>query len=224
MANNLDLEEQEQLDSLKHFWRQYGNLISWGLILVMASFAGWNAYQYWQRSQAAQAAAMFDEVERMVITGDMVKVERAFTDMKEKFSGTSYAQQAGLMVAKVYLDTGKPADAKSALVWVSEKSSDEGYQSVAKLRLVGLLFESKSFDEALKLLSSPFPEEFKALVYDRRGDVYLAQGKRTEALQEYLAAAKLMDEQTQYRRLLDVKLASLGANPKQAASSTEGAK
>ncbi len=224
MANNLDLEEQEQLDSLKHFWRQYGNLISWGLILVMASFAGWNAYQYWQRSQAAQAAAMFDEVERVVVTGDMAKIERAFTDMKQKFSGTSYAQQAGLMVAKVYLDAGRPAEARSALVWLSEMTSDDGYQAVAKLRLVGLLFESGSFDEALKLLSSPFPDEFKALVSDRRGDVYLAQGKRTEALQEYLAAEKLMDDQMQYRRLLDVKLASLGANPKQAASSTEGVK
>ena len=27
MANSLDLQEQEQLDELKHFWRKYGNLI-----------------------------------------------------------------------------------------------------------------------------------------------------------------------------------------------------
>jgi hypothetical protein len=29
MAKHLDLEEQEQLDQLKHFWKQYGNLITW---------------------------------------------------------------------------------------------------------------------------------------------------------------------------------------------------
>ena len=40
MANNLDLEEQEQLDQLKHFWKQYGNLIAWALILVLGVFAG----------------------------------------------------------------------------------------------------------------------------------------------------------------------------------------
>jgi len=28
MATNLDLEEQEQLDQLKHFWAQWGNAIS----------------------------------------------------------------------------------------------------------------------------------------------------------------------------------------------------
>ena len=29
MATHLDLEEQEQLDQLKEFWKQYGNLITW---------------------------------------------------------------------------------------------------------------------------------------------------------------------------------------------------
>ncbi len=61
MANHLDLEEQEQLDQLKHFWKQYGNPITWLLIVVLGSVAGWNFYQYWQRSQASQAAIMFDE-------------------------------------------------------------------------------------------------------------------------------------------------------------------
>jgi len=50
MAQHLDLEEQEQLDELKHFWKQYGNLITWALIAVLSAFAAWNGYQYWQRS------------------------------------------------------------------------------------------------------------------------------------------------------------------------------
>ena len=52
MANHLDLDEQEQLDQFKHFWKQYGNLITWVLIVVLGAFAAWNAYEYWQRSQA----------------------------------------------------------------------------------------------------------------------------------------------------------------------------
>ena len=50
MATHLDLEEQEQLEDLKAFWKQYGNLITWIAIVVLAALAGWNAYQYWQRS------------------------------------------------------------------------------------------------------------------------------------------------------------------------------
>jgi predicted negative regulator of RcsB-dependent stress response len=62
MAKALDLEEQEQLDQIKHFWNKWGNLISWLLIAVLGSYAAWNGYQYWQRDQAAKAAVLFDEV------------------------------------------------------------------------------------------------------------------------------------------------------------------
>ena len=63
-------------------------------------------------------------------------------------------------------------------------------------------------------MSAPFPTEFAALAADRRGDVYLAQGKRTEAGAEYLKAFKGMDESSDYRRLVDVKLAALGLSAK----------
>jgi predicted negative regulator of RcsB-dependent stress response len=210
MANQLDLEEQEQLDQLKHFWAQYGNLISWLLIAVLSVFASWNAYQYWQRSQAAQAAALFDELERVAKTNDMTKLDRVLVDMKEKFASTSYAQQAALLAAKVYFEAGKSDEAKSSLSWVAEKSSDEGYQAIGRLRLAGILLESKAYDDALKQLSHTFPSDFASLVADRRGDVYLAQGKRGEAGAEFLKAYQSLDEGTEYRRLVEVKLASLG--------------
>jgi len=58
MSSHLDLEEQEQLDELKHFWKQYGNAITWFLIVVMGAYASWNGYQYWQKLQSAKAAAL----------------------------------------------------------------------------------------------------------------------------------------------------------------------
>ncbi|MBI3533526.1 MAG: tetratricopeptide repeat protein [Burkholderiales bacterium] len=209
---HLDLEEQEQLDQLKHFWRQYGNPITWALIAVLAAVACWNLYQYWQRSQATQAAAMYDEVERIAVTGDVAKLERALGDMKDKFASTTYAQQAGLLAAKVYVDAGKLDAAKGALLWVAEKSSDEGYQAVARLRLASVLIETKAYDEALKQLAGNFPADFASLAADRRGDVYLAQGKKTEAVTEYLKAYKGLGEGSEYRRLIDVKLAALGTS------------
>ncbi len=214
MANQLDLEEQEQLDQIKHYWKQYGNLITWALIVVMGAFAGWNAYQYWQRSQAAQAAAMYDEVERMAKLEDMSKVERAFADMQDKYGGTTYAQQSGLLAAKLYHEAGKIDAAKATLAWVAEKSSDEGYQAIARLRLAGILAESKSYAEALAQLDGAFPAEFTALAADRKGDILALQSKIGEAKLQYLKAYKAMDERTEYRRLVEIKLNALGADPR----------
>jgi predicted negative regulator of RcsB-dependent stress response len=185
MAKQLDLEEQEQLAEIKHFWNQYGNLITWAMIVVFGSIAAWNGWQYWQRTQAAQASAMYDEVERAAQAGDTSRVERAFSDMKDKFGGTTYAQQAGLLTAAVMQEKGNTDAAKAALGWVADKASDEGYQAVARLRLASVLIETKAYDDALKQLSADFPTEFAPRVADRRGDVYNLQGKKAEAKVEY---------------------------------------
>lgn len=222
MAKHLDLEEQEQLDTLKHFWKQYGNAITWALIGVLGAFASWNFYQYWQRSQAVQAAALYDEVERVVNSADAAKIDRVFADMKERYGATTYAQQTGLLVAKQYYNAGQLEAAKAALVWVADKASDQGYQAIAKLRLAGILMESKAFDEALQQLNGSFPANFEALVADRRGDIFLLQGKTIEAIAAYRIAFKKFDERTEYRRLVEVKLNSLGVDPQGGAEAGNG--
>ncbi len=214
MANQLDLEEQEQLDELKAFWKQYGNAITIVLTLALLAFAGWNLYQRWQQNQATQAAALFDEVERTAVAGDTVKLDRVFADMKDKFPNTTFAQQAGLVAARVYFEGAKPEQSKAALTWVAEKASDEGYQAIAKLRLAGVLMESAAYEEALKLLAGAYPVEFAALVADRKGDIFMLQGKKSEARAEFEKAYKGFDERADYRRLVEVKLGALGVNPK----------
>ena len=212
MARHLDLEEQEQLDELKHFWKQYGNLITWFLIAVLGAYAAWNGWQYWQRSQGVQASALYDEVERAAASGDTARVEQGFKDIHEKFGRTTYAQQAGLLAGKVLAEKGKPDAARAALQWVAREASDEGLQAVARLRLAALLVEAKQYDEALKQLSSGIPAEFEALAADRRGDVYNLQGKKDQAKAEYLKAWKGLAQDTEYRTLVEVKLTSLGVD------------
>ena len=219
MSNHLDLEEQEQLAELKHFWKRYGNAISWLLIAVFGTVAAWNGYHYWQTRQAAQASAMYDEVDRAVQSGDLARIERSLADMKDRFGGTAYAEQAGLLAAKVFYDTGNLDASKAALTWVTDKAKDEGYQSIAKLRLSGILLEAKAYDEALKLLSGSFPKDFASLASDRRGDILLLQGKKPEARAEYEKAYKTLDERAEYRRLVEVKLNALGVDPVAVATS-----
>jgi predicted negative regulator of RcsB-dependent stress response len=210
---HLDLEEQEQLDKLKTFWTQFGNIISGVLILVFGSIAAYNGYQWWQRDKAAQAAAMYDEVERSVQGGDPAKISRAFADMKERFAGTTYAAQAGLLSAKALYDKGQAEQAKAPLEWVASSAADESYRAIAKLRLASILFEGKGYDAALKLLDG-MPKEFDALAADRRGDILLAQGKRDEAKAAFEKAHKGFDERTEYRVDVSTKTgANTPANP-----------
>ncbi|MFD0667304.1 YfgM family protein [Ramlibacter sp. MAHUQ-53] len=224
MASHLDLEEQEQLAEIKHFWNKYGNLITWVLIVAFGAVAAWNGWHWWQNRQAAQASALFAEVDRAAQSGEMARVERAFADIKDKFGGTTYAAQAGLLAGRALAEGGKGDAAKAALGWVAEKSSDDGLKAVARLRLAGLLADAKAYDDALRQLDAGLPAAFAALAADRRGDILQLQGKKDAAKAEYKKALAGLDARNDYRRLVEVKLTALGGEAVTAAAPAAPAK
>lgn len=216
MAAHLDLEEQEQLAEIKHFWAKYGNAITWLLIAVLGAYAGWNGWQYWQRKSALEAAALYDELDRAAQAKDIDKVRRVWADMQSSVARTSQAQQGGLLAAKVLGESGNAADARSALQFVVEKSSDVGLISIARLRLAGLEMDAKAYDAALKWLDAKWPADFEGLAADRRGDALVAQGKADEARAAYTKAYAGLPATQDYRRMVEAKLNALGVDPAQA--------
>ena len=210
MATHLDLEEQEQLDQIKHFWNKWGTPITGVAVVIMASFAAWNGYQYWQQRQALQASALADVVAAAVESGDQTRVAQAFDAVKADCKGTLQAGHAALLVAQSAVNAGKLPEAKSALQWAADNTKDEGYQATAKLRLAAVLMEEKDLDGAASVLRGSFPAEFKGLAADRLGDVLQQQGKSSEAIAAYQEAWKLLDPQVDYRALVGFKLNALG--------------
>jgi predicted negative regulator of RcsB-dependent stress response len=217
MATHLDLQEQEQIDQLKAFWNQYGNLITWTLILVLSGFAAWNGWTWWQRDQAAKASAMFDELDRAAQAADAERAARVFADLKERFPRTAYAQQGGLLAAKVQAEKGQADAALATLSWVADNAGEDEYRTIARLRAAGLLMDKKQYEPALAQLDAAAQgkgaKAFETLLADRRGDVLLAQGKKDDARKAYESAYRTMDEKLEYRRLLEAKLTALGAAP-----------
>ena len=216
MATQLDLQEQEQLDALKAFWKKQGNLITWTLVLVLGAFAAWNGWNYWQRDQAVKAGAMFEELDRAAAAGDAEKTARVFADMQQRFPKVPITQQGGLTAAKVQVDKGQADAAKASLTWVAENGAEEEMRTIARLRLAAVQADAKQFDEALKTLAAATAPEFTALVADRRGDVLMAQGKKPEARAAWEAAYAAMDPKVDYRRLIEAKLMSVGVVPGEA--------
>lgn len=221
MATQLDFEEQEQLDQLKAFWKQYGNLITWVLIIALGAFVAWNRWEAWQSSQGEKAASLYDELDRAVQAGDADQAARIFGDMKERYPRATFTQQGGLAAAKLEAEKGKLDEARGSLAWVAEKAGDDEYRAIAHLRLAGLLLDDKKYDEALKQLEAVGSGSFAPLAEDRRGDVLLAQGKADDAKAAYQRAWTGMDNKIDYRRLIEAKLNVLGVQP--AASAASGA-
>ncbi|WP_310462126.1 tetratricopeptide repeat protein [Sphaerotilus sp.] len=215
MASHLDLEEQEQLDQIKHFWAKFGNLITWVLLIVLTAYAGWNGWQYWQRDQAAKAGGIYDELDRSAQAGDAERVTKVWADLQSRYPSTAFAEQGGLLAAKVQFDKGQADAARGTLEWVALNAKEDEYRALARLRLAGVHLEARRFDEALKLVTSEVPESLTALAADRRGDILQAQAKPAEAVAAYQQAWKALGKEVDYRRLVEAKLVALGAAPQE---------
>jgi predicted negative regulator of RcsB-dependent stress response len=213
-----DLEEQEQLATLKAWWKQYGNLVTWLLIIALAGYAGWTGWGTWQRNQSGQAAQLYEELEKAAAAKDNAKVQRAATDMADKFGRTAYAQMGALTAAKVAFDANDLKAAKAQLQWVIDKGEDDEYKAVARIRLAGILLDEKAYDEGLKLLSGDFPAQFASAVADRKGDILTAQNKIPEARAAYQLALDKTDPKNPGRQLIQLKLDAIGGAPAKAAA------
>lgn len=205
-----DLEEQEQIETLKGWWKQYGNLVTWLLIAALGAYAAWSGWNYYQRSQAAQAGQLYDEITRAVAAKDTARVLRGATDMREKFSRTAYAEMAALTAAKAAFDAGDLNGAKAQLQWVVDSGRDEEYRALARIRLAGVLLDEKAYDEGLKVLSADVPAGFAGAVADRRGDLLMAQNKVAEARAAYQEALQKSDAKSPGRQLIQLKLDAIG--------------
>lgn len=210
----LDLEEQEQLESLKAWWNRWGNYLVYGVSALLLAVAG---YQYWTHhtaKQASEAAAHFDSMNRALEAGDMKAARDQGALLIDKFGSTPFAPRAAMMLASLNVQNKDAKSAKAQLEWVIEHSKEAALKDVSRLRLASLLLDEKQYDAALRQLSAAHTDAFGPRFDDLKGDVYLAQGKTAEARAAYSAAHAKLKETNPLRGVVEMKLDSLGGASK----------
>src|SRR5476651_1355621 len=183
-----DLEEQEQLETLKAWWTENGNLVLTGLSLALVVLVAWQGWNYYQRNQAAEASAMYGAVQKAAGANDLKQVRENAGAILEQYPRTTYAAMAELVSAKAHFQGGDLKTAHAQLAWVAENAKDEALQDIARLRLVSVMLDENAYDDALKALDAKHGVTFDAQFLAARGDVLVAQGKKDEAHGAYQAA------------------------------------
>jgi len=218
-----DLEEQDQLEDLKAWWKHWGNTIAGVIIALSIGVVAVQGWRWWTQQQAAHAAVLYDAVTAAVRANDSAKAKDALTQLTDKYAGTGYAPRAALLVAAQLFDGGDAAGAKAQLAWVIDKSSEDELKQIARLRLAGILLDGKQYDEALRVLDAKRDAPFDGVYADMRGDVLAAAGRGEEARTQYQTALAQLDPKSAYRNLVQLKLDSLPAGTAAPAAATPAA-
>jgi len=205
-----DLEEQEQIDAIKAWWKQHGNNVLLGIAVFVAVVAGMQGWRHYQNKQTVQAAGLYDVLQGAVESHDAKQVREVAGQLIEQYPGSAYASRAALTAAKSNYEAGDAKSAKAQLQWVVDHAKSDEIKDAARLRLAGVLLDEKNHAEAMKLLEAKHSPAFDGLYADLKGDVLTASGKAAEAQAAYRLALEKLDPAGGYRSLVQMKLDALG--------------
>lgn len=195
--------DEEQVEALKRWWKEYGSTVLTAIALSMAIIFG---YQYWQQStrntQEAASAAYDQLVEaqkawQQAEPGSEAQAQQLKTmqhhieTLHEDHEDTVYAQFANLLKAKLAMDAGKAPEAESALRWVLDQSPNKPITALTQLRLARVLMAQGNNDEALEVVQDISDIDSgiqKVAQQELMGDLYASKGELKQAREAYQAA------------------------------------
>lgn len=180
--------EEQQVEAIKGYWAENGNMIIAGIVLGFAGFIGFNVYK---DNKLEGEVAVSDSYQKLMETS--VNDDKAtFTQNAEKFisenSGTSYESLTALALAKEAAVNKDWPSAQTQLAAAIKSAPSEGIKGIASLRLARVQIQQEQYEQALSTLAQPLPESFKAAIEEIKGDVYLLQEKNELARNAYQAA------------------------------------
>lgn len=206
-----DLEEQEQIASLKAWWKDNGTLLLALLAAAAIALAGWQGWRIWQASQALQAGALYETLVRAGQAGDAKGLREAGGTLVESYPRTLYASMGALAAARFHFERADLKNAKAQLQWVLERAPTDELRDIARLRLAAVLFDEKAHDEALALLEARHAAPLAAQYAVLKGDLLAAKNRADEARAAYrLALEKAGAKSEAFRDSVQLRLDALG--------------
>ena len=183
------LEEQQELDNFKYFWKSTGRWLFALLIAAALGYLGYTMYKSHKASQSQEAAEVLAKiVDKMQAKASQAEVNADLTNLQQNYPDSIAAAQATLMAAATEYDARRYDVAEGHLNWVLKNQKAPLVQALAAQRLGIVLLQQKKYDAAIAALNTKVEADFEPLLLEAKGDVYAAQNKTKEAAQSYQQA------------------------------------
>lgn len=204
------LTEEQQVEDLKKWFKKYGGILSWVVIiicLVASVFMYWRHHQEVIREQASEHySALLDSIEKEDKTTANAKADI----LLKQYASTPYAALASLVLASDAVEAKDFEQAKNHLSWVIENAKQVDFQRIAKVRLMRLLIAQDKLDEALHVFDEKKAGAFLTLMAELKGDILLKQKDVDKAKDAYELAYRSAPEEGMHGPLLKMKMEALG--------------
>ncbi len=203
------LTEQEQIELLKNWIKQYSFVILTGVLIAVIAISGWRYWQQRQNKMLDHASSVYDEMLTMRAQNDanvtLVQAQKLFSH----YPKTTYGQMAALMLARDAVIKKNYPEAEKRLNWVLDHSNTDSIRQIARLRLARVLLTENKPEETIKVLKTIDDDSFNGLTDEVRGDAYLIMKNIDMARKSYQQALSELPNAESIRPLLQMKYDNL---------------
>jgi predicted negative regulator of RcsB-dependent stress response len=206
------LNENEKWEWLKGWFRENIPWILAGIAVGGAAVGGWRWYQSHLDERGLQAEAMYVQIADAFGRNDNTTALVKLGQLERQYPSSPYLDQAKLLAARVDVEAGELAQARTELQSVMEHTKDKDLALIARLRLARVQIAQQKPDDAIGTLGGADPGAFAARFHEVRGDAYHAKGDNASALKEYQAARAGDLSGVTDSQLLDLKITDLLAD------------
>lgn len=203
------MTEQEQIQQIKNWLKQYGLTIIAGIVIALAITTGWRYWQNYQNTLLTQASAVYDQLLLSRTQKNTATTKELAEKILAQYPKTPYAVMAALLLAQNEISNNHYSEAVNQLNWVLKHAHEKSLRQIARLRLARLMISQKQPDEALSLLKKIDDKHFGALIEEVRGDAYLAKDDKASARDAYKLALQQLPEAEMMRPILQMKVDNL---------------
>jgi len=213
------LSDEEQIERLKKWIKNYGNSALTGILLALIAFFCW---QYWDKSQNLKNMETMAQYQKIAKDSENAVTDKAAQSrfisnvqaLVKAHPDSVFALQALLLQAKVTGEQGEWAGAEKALTQaMALKIDDQGMLNIVQLRLARVQAAQNKLDAALATLKNVSAPAFSASVNELRGDIFLQKNDVKSAKAAYESAWAALVKRQQSRELLKVKMNEIGLVP-----------
>lgn len=203
------MTEQEQIELLKNWIKQYSMVILAGVVIAIITITGWRYWQQYQQKTFNHASRVYDEMLTVRAQNDTnstyIQAEKLFSH----YPNTVYGQMAALMLARDAVLKKNYPEAEKHFNWVLDHSKANSIRQIARLRLARVLLAEQKPSEALNALKKVNDKSFNGLINEVKGDAYLAMKNTEQARQAYKQALADLPNAELIRPLLQMKYDNL---------------
>ena len=207
---SVHLSEEEQLEVLKRWWKDYGRTVIIAVLVAVVGYFGYTTWQDQKRQKIEKASEVYEQLLKLanaeqgkVLTdSDKATIKHLAGELKDGNSKSLYAHSAAFFLAKLAVEEGSLDAAVNELKWVLSAQPEAATEQLARLRLARVLTAQKAFDDALAQLSPEPAAAFTSEYAEARGDILKLQGDLDAARTAFEKALAATDPQQQERFML----------------------